>query len=105
MKTPFAFPLESANTLAGTKIQIFLLYFETIFFLPLAHMLLASGSLKSNILPYLLSMNILDFNDPTEKFFLNHPKKSHWNIELNNLVGGFFQVTPLKCSLFYSINN
>ena len=51
---------------------------------------------KTDILPYLLSMNILDFNDPTEKFFLNHPKKSHWNIELNNLVGGFFPGHPLK---------
>ena len=29
----------------------------------------------------------LDFCDPAVKFFLNHPKKSNWNIQLDDLVG------------------
>ena len=29
----------------------------------------------------------LDFCDPAIKFFLNHPKNLHWNIELDDLVG------------------
>ena len=46
----------------------------------------------------------LDFCDPAVKFFLDHPKKLHQNIELDDLmgVGGFFQVRghPLKISPF-----
>ena len=36
----------------------------------------------------------LDFCDPAVKL--------HWNIELDDLVGGFFQVTPSKSPLFVS---
>ena len=48
-------------------------------------------------------MTHLDFCDPTVKFFLDHLKKSHWNIELDNLVGvggWVFPGHPLKFSPF-----
>ena len=45
----------------------------------------------------------LNFCDPTIKFFLDHPKNLHWNIELDNLVGvggWVFPGHPLKFSPF-----
>ena len=44
-------------------------------------------------------MTHLNFHDPAVKFFLDHQKKSHWNIELDNLVGvggWIFPGHPLK---------
>ena len=83
--------------IAHTMCQVFYILVASLIQLFLNQLIIRIYHFEVNMLMH------LNFCDPAVKFFLDHPKKLHWNIDLDDLVGvggWVFPGHPLKFSPF-----